>query len=179
MEAWVWVVVVLVLLVVLVLVGLQIQRSRRRAQLRERFGPEYDEALRRTADRREAEQLLTEVSHRRDQLEIRDLPPESRARYVSEWDATQARFVDEPGRAVAEADALVTAVLRERGYPIEDFDDSAALVATDHPDVVRHYRSAHEAYAKHRSSGAVDTEDLRQAFVHYRSLFHVLTDSTS
>jgi hypothetical protein len=76
---------------------------------------------------------------------------------------------------VDDADALVTEVMRERGYPTEDFDDRAALVATDHPDVVQHYRAAHEAHRRHRDGDGADTEDLRQAFVHYRELFATLT----
>ncbi len=175
MEPWVWVVVALALLVVLVLVVLSIRRTRRREALRQRFGPEYDRALSTSKDRRAVEQHLQEVAERRDRLTITELAPEAAVRYRHRWEQTQARFVDEPGRAVADADALVTEVMRERGYPVEDFDDRAALVATDHPDVVQHYRAAHEAHRRHLDGGGADTEDLRQAFVHYRELFATLT----
>jgi hypothetical protein len=175
MEPWMWVVLALAVVIVVALVVLSARRNRRRAALRERFGPEYEHAVRQSKDRRAVEQHLEEVAHKRDTLDIHDLPAEAAARYRARWEQTQARFVDEPGQAVADADSLVTAVMRDRGYPIEDFDDRAALVATDHPDVVQHYRSAHDAYARHLKTGSADTEDLRQAFVHYRALFSELT----
>ncbi len=175
MDAWVWVVIVLAVVLVIALVLLNQRRNRRRAALRERFGPEYERAVRQSKDRRAVEKHLEEVSQKRDTLEIRELSPQAAAGYQEQWERTQARFVDEPGQAVADADSLVTAVMRERGYPMEDFDDRAALVATDHPDVVQHYRAAHDAYARHLKTGDTDTEDLRKAFVHYRSLFTVLT----
>ena len=179
MNAYGWVVLVLALLVVAALLVLGTRRNRRRAELRQRFGPEYDRAVAQTSDRRQAEERLQQLAHKRDTLEIRDLSPQSVAAYRERWEQTQARFVDEPGQAVADADSLVTAVMRERGYPLDDFDERAALIATDHPDVVEHYRAAHEAYARHLDAGTTaDTEDLRQAFVHYRSLFLALTPST-
>ena len=175
MNAYGWVIVILALLVVAALVVLAARRNRRRSALKERFGPEYDRAIRQTRDRRGAEQRLQQLSSKRDALEIRDLSPEATAGYRDHWERTQARFVDEPGQAVADADHLVNEVMRERGYPLEDFDERAALLATDHPDVVEHYRAAHDAYARHLRAGEADTEDLRKAFVHYRSLFVALT----
>lgn len=174
MPTWGWVVLVLAVVVVLGVLLLGRRRAARRAALRERFGPEYDRAVREGHDRRAVEQHLEQVSQRRDELHITELTTEAAAGYRGRWEATQARFVDEPGQAVADADRLVTEVLRARGYPLEDFDDRAALVATDHPDVVEHYRAAHDGYVRHLQAPTSDTEDLRQAFVHYRSLFHAL-----
>lgn len=178
MPTWGWVVLVLAVLVVLTVLLLGRRRAARRGALRDRFGSEYDRAVREGGDRRAVEQHLSEVSQRRDELRIDDLTPQAAVVYRDRWDAAQARFVDEPGQAVADADRLVTEVLRERGYPLEDFDDRAALVATDHPDVVEHYRAAHDGYLRHLQSPASDTEELRQAFVHYRSLFHALAGPT-
>jgi hypothetical protein len=175
----VWIVLAVVI-VALVALGLLLamrrrQRARRSDALRERFGPEYERAVRTSSDRGAAETRLESIAQRRDELEIHPLSTASRARYDEQWDTVQARFVDEPGQAVTDADSLVTAVMRERGYPLEDFDDRAALLATDHPDVVAHYRAAHSAFSTHLRSGRSDTEDLRKAFVSYRSLFAALT----
>ena len=175
MRTLVWVLVALVVLAVVAGVVWSALQARRRAALQQRFGPEYDREVDRAGDRRAAEAHLAEVADRRDRLEIRDLAPEAKARYDAQWQSVQARFVDEPGQAVADADGLVTAVMRDRGYPVEDFRERASMVAADHPDVVEHYRAAHDAHARHMQSGQADTEDLRQAFVHYRALYGALT----
>jgi hypothetical protein len=165
------VVVVLVVLLVIVLAVLAGRRNSRRAALRERFGPEYDLALKRGKDRRAVEQRLEQLAKQRDQLDIREVPVQEHVRLAREWDAAQSRFVDDPGQAVADADGLINSVLRSRGYPVDSFDDRAALVATDHQDVVEGYRSAHDTFAGHLQGGSTDTEALRQAFVQYREVF--------
>jgi ABC-type nickel/cobalt efflux system permease component RcnA len=173
------IVTVIILIVVVILLAAAaawVMRNRRRAELQNRFGPEYDRAVDSADSRKAAEQHLTDVAQRRDELTVRDLDPTERHRYEAEWEAVQARFVDEPGPAVDAADTLISTVMRERGYPVDDFEERADLVAADHPDVVQHYRDAHEAHERHRSSGDADTEDLRQAFVHYRALFSALVD---
>ena len=83
------------------------------------------------------------------------------------------RFVDSPGDAVREADSLVQQVMRDRGYPVDDFDTRAAVVSVDHPHVVDNYRAAHGVWAANER-GEATTEDLRQSLVHYRSLFEEL-----
>lgn len=153
-------------------------RRRRRASLQERFGPEYEREVRARGSERDAAQHLGKVADRRDRLEIRSLDPASRDRYTRRWDAVQSEFVDRPGSALDEADRLVTDVMQDRGYPVEDFGERAELVAADHPQVVEHYRAAHAARkAHHGHSGNSDTEELRQAFVHYRALFEELVQS--
>jgi hypothetical protein len=170
---------VTVIIVVLVVAALAaaaflLYQKQRTAQLQQRFGPEYDRAVEGAENRREAEQHLADVAHRRDKLTVRDLDAAERAGYTTQWEAVQARFVDEPGPAVDAAEVLISTVMRDRGYPVDDFDEQADLVAADHPDVVQHYRQAHTAHERHRSAGGSDTEDLRQSFVHYRSLFVAL-----
>jgi hypothetical protein len=165
------VVIVLVVLLVIVLSVLAARRNKRRAALRERFGPEYDVAVKRGKDRRAVEQRLEQLAKQRDRLDIRDVPVQEHVRFAQEWDAAQGRFVDDPGQAVADADGLVNSVLRSRGYPVDSFDDRAALVATDHQDVVEGYRSAHDTFAGHLQGGSTDTEALRQAFLRYREVF--------
>ena len=75
--------------------------------------------------------------------------------------------------AVADADDLLTQVMRERGYPVEDFESKSRLVSVDHPDVVENYRKGHGIYLK-TVQGSASTEDLRQAVVSYRALFEEL-----
>jgi hypothetical protein len=171
------IVIVVVVLVVAALVAgaLAMMQNRRRADLQQRFGPEYDRAVEGAANRREAEQHLAGVAQRRDELKVRDLDDAEQAQYNAEWTVVQARFVDAPGEAVDSAETLISTVMRVRGYPVDEFDERADLISADHPDVVSHYREAHAAHERHRASGGdLDTEDLRQSFVHYRALFAVL-----
>jgi hypothetical protein len=166
-----WLILLLVLAVALVAVAVVANRSRSTA-LRERFGAEYDRAVEEHGDRRKAEAGLRAVAKRRAELDIRPLSAESRDRYVLRWRDAQARFVDAPVRALAEADSLVGQVLRERGYPTGDFDEQAALVAADHRDRADDYR---RAFATHRGvEGDGTTDDLREAFLRYRSVFEAL-----
>ena len=166
----VWVIVA-ILAVALAVAAFLLWRERRSRQLREGFGPEYERTVEERGSRREAESDLLERRERREQLEIRELEPEARERYLERWRATQRRFVDEPITAVAEAEELVKDVMRGRGYPVdEDFDRRAADVSVDHPQLVENYRAANEISTR-TTEGQVATEDLRQAMVHYRALF--------
>ena len=125
MPSWGWVLIAIGIVVVLALVAWSAYRSRRRRGLQDRFGPEYDRTVADAPSRREAESELSERQKRRDELEIRPLSAESRDRYASRWHNTQAKFVDEPEEAVGEADGLIQEVMRERGYPVDDFDQRA------------------------------------------------------
>jgi hypothetical protein len=170
------VVVAVVLLIVLAVVGARIAKRRRESkQLKERFGPEYDRAIEQHGDRDSAERSLRERQERREGLEIRSLSPEQRERYTGEWRNVQARFVDAPQEAVKESDFLVQEVMRQRGYPVDDFDQRAEDISVDHPHVVENYRSAGEI-ARRNERGEASTEDLRQATVHYRALFEELLE---
>jgi hypothetical protein len=148
---------------------------RRRATLQQRFGPEYDREVARRGSERDAARHLGDIADRRDQLDIRGLEPMARDRYTRRWAAVQSEFVDRPGPALDEADRLITDVMRDRGYPVENFGERAELIAADHPEIVQHYRAAHAARRDHHGHpGAVGTEEMRQAFVHYRALFDEL-----
>lgn len=151
-------------------------RERRTHRLREGFGPEYQRTMEQRGDRRAAESELREREKRREQFEIRRLDPEVRDEYASRWRGAQRRFVDQPVKAVGEADQLVTEVMRARGYPVaDDFERRAADVSVDHPDVVEHYRNAHDISVR-TTRGETGTEDLRMAMVHFRALFADLLD---
>jgi hypothetical protein len=151
-------------------------RRHRTKQLQERFGPEYDRALEQHGSRKEAETKLTERKERREGLEIRQLEPEQRDRFAEEWRGVQGRFVDAPQEAVRESDRLVKEVMRQRGYPVDNFDQRADDVSVDHPHVVENFRSAGQI-AERNERGEASTEDLRQATVHYRALFEELLET--
>ncbi|MGH3826688.1 MAG: hypothetical protein ACRDQX_05885 [Pseudonocardiaceae bacterium] len=169
-----WIIIGIVILAIIVLVVVAISR-RQRASLRERFGPEYEREVAARGSERDAQRHLRDVADRRDQLDIRQLDPAARDRYARRWDALQAEFVDRPGPALDDADQLVTDVMRDRGYSVENFGARADLIAADHPRIVEHYRAAHAARRNHHGHpGGVDTEELRAAFVHYRALFDEL-----
>jgi AcrR family transcriptional regulator len=172
-----WVVLVVVVIVVIGLVAILLNRRTSKAALRERFGPEYEREVQERGSESDAVAHLRDVATRRDELEIRQLTPEESARFSARWDQVQAQFVDSPGRALEQADRLVTDTMRERGYPVDDFDERAELVAADHPEVVSHYRAAHAARQEHHGDQESATEEFRQAFVHYRALFEELVDT--
>ena len=169
------VIAIVVVVVLLALLAFFAGRQRRRRQLKDRFGPEYDRTVEQAGDRRAAEAELLERAEHRQRLDIIPLEPEARARYIEAWRNTQARFVDEPGEATREADRLITSVMRDRGYPVDDFEQRAADISVDHPQVVDDYRAAQAIAAANERSEA-GTEDLRQALVHYRSLFEELLE---
>jgi hypothetical protein len=175
MPAWVWVIAAVVVIVAIALAVWAAMRKRRTDSLRRQFGPEYDRTVDRADNSREGESDLEQRRRRRAALDIRPLAPGAATRYAEEWRAVQARFVDDPPGAVAQADTLVTRVMHERGYPMDDFDQRAADVSVDHPDVVDDYRSAHDISTR-SSNGQAETEDLRQAMVHYRALFEQLLE---
>ena len=179
MPTWFWVLLVVLLLAALAVAGWLVMRRRRRTEeLRTRFGPEYDRAISERGGRASAEAELEAREKRRSELEIRPLTSEARERYREAWRKVQERFVDEPGDAVGEADHLVTDVMRDRGYPMDDFEQRAADVSVDHPDVVENYRAAHRI-SEASERGDATTEDLRQAMRHYRALFEDLLETRS
>jgi predicted nucleic acid-binding protein len=169
-------ILIVVVVVVIVLLAALLARRRRSERLQQRFGSEYERTLARAGDRRAAESDLSEREQLRSDLDIVPLDPEIRTRYQQEWRATQGRFVDDPTGATRDADVLIARVMRERGYPVdEDFERQAALVSVDHPQVAENYRAAHAVY-RANEQGLATTDDLREAFVHYRSLFSQLLD---
>ncbi|MEV0326541.1 hypothetical protein AB0H63_08825 [Micromonospora echinospora] len=162
------VVIVLVVLVIAAGITLAVTATRRR-QLRQRFGPEYDRVVAERASRSEAEKELRERERRHAELTLTPLDPESRARYATAWEEVQLRFVDTPAEAVGDADALVSRLVAERGYPTGDFDQQAAHLSVEHARTLTRYREAHEIHLRNER-GEASTEELRQAVVHYRAL---------
>jgi hypothetical protein len=150
-------------------------RTRRTQTLKDTFGREYDRTVEQAGGQRDAERELRERQKRHDELELKPLSPEARTRYANQWQDTQIRFVDDPKGAVAEADTLVQEVMNDRGYPVDDFDQRAADISVEHPDLVERYRTAH-GIAKASERNEASTEDLRHAVRHYRALFTELLE---
>jgi FtsZ-interacting cell division protein ZipA len=176
--SWIFIAVLAVVAVLAIVVGLWVSRRRRSARLKEQFGPEYDRTVGELGEQRAAEAELVAREKKHKKLDIIFLTPEARQEHAAMWAKVQTDFVEDPQDAVGRAERLVTRVMRERGYPIDDFDQRAADVSVDHPDVVENYRSAHAIYLS-QHNGDISTEDARQAFVHYRALFERLLASDS
>lgn len=172
MPSWVWVLIAVAVVVALAAVLWQALARRRTGRLQHQFGPEYDRTLTTADSRRDAEAELQARQERRQQFEIRPLTQAARDRYVQTWQSIQAQFVDDPPGAVAGADSLIQSVMAERGYPVDDFEQRSADISVDHPQVVENYRKGHRL-----ASG--DTEEQRQAMVHYRALFDELVEDTA
>jgi cytoskeletal protein RodZ len=177
MDPIVWIVIAVVAVLVVGALVWVAMNNRRTEQLREQFGPEYDRTVEQTGDRRDAESELAERRARREDLDIRPLDAATRQRYAEQWRDVQARFVDEPAAALTQANGLVIMVMRDRGYPTEDFEQRAADVSVDHPQVVENYRAAN-TISERVDSDRASTEDMRQGLVYYRSLFAELLDES-
>jgi len=153
-----------------------LMRERRTKELRSRFGPEYEYAMREFGNRPKAEDALAARQRRMGKLNVHPLSTEERDRFSNQWHDLQARFVDDPSGSIEEADRLVCDVMKARGYPMAEFEHRAEDLSVDHPHVVRNYRAAHQI-ALRREQGQANTEDLRQGLVYYRDLFDELLDA--
>lgn len=176
MSELVWILIAVLVIAVVAAVAWSLSRRKRSTRLKEHFGPEYERTVGELGEQRAAEADLVAREQKRKELDIVDLTAEARQEHIATWRKVQTDFVDEPLDAVGRAEQLVTHVMRERGYPIDDFDQRAADISVDYPDIVENYRSAHTIYQS-QHDGQISTEDARQAFVHYRALFDRLLGS--
>ncbi len=175
-DVLIWVVVAAVALVLIglaLVVGARIRGRRRTAALRRHFGPEYDHVLRAAGGKAPAEAELRRRLARRRELDVRDLDADQRERFATRWGQAQNSFVETPHTGLRDADLLLQQVMRERGFPVEHFSEREDMISVDHPDLIGHYRAAHEVAVADTIDGA-DTERLRQAMVDYRYLFDEL-----
>jgi hypothetical protein len=170
-----WAVGIVVVLALVALAAYFLIRKRQSDRLAQRFGDEYELAVRQHGSRAKAEAELRQREARVGQLHIVPLAPGEGARFSSAWNKVQAEFVDNPAGAVTQADQLVRELMQKRGYPMSDFEHRAADISVDHPAVVRNYRAAQAIHAR-TLSGEVETEELRKAVVHYRALFDELLE---
>jgi hypothetical protein len=167
--------VVLVVIVIAVISWLFI-RQKQSQRLQRRFGPEYGRTVNELGGRGKAESELKERENRVARLNITPLAPAEAGRFTQAWNSLQGRFVDNPKAVVSEADHLVRELMEKRGYPMGDFERRAADISVDHPSVVATYRAAQEIAARDER-GEADTEELRKAVVHYRTLFDELLET--
>ena len=160
------------------LLGMAFNRRQRTKRLQEKFGPEYERTLNELGDKRQAEHELEARLDHVKALEIRSLSAEEIDRFTNEWRATQAEFVDEPLVALQKADQIIREVMKTKGYPVEDFEQRAADISVDYPDLVVDYRGMHLIAVK-EDDEEVSTEEMRQAMVHGRALFENLVNKES
>jgi hypothetical protein len=163
-------IVAIIVAVVVVLAVIGAVSAARRRKLQRRFGPEYDRVVGEKRSHRKADAELAERERRFRDLDIHPLDETSRARYAGEWTALQEQFVDQPQQAVAQAGMLVTAVMKDRGYPTENYDQTLADLSVEHAKTLDHYRQGHDISLR-AEAGTASTEDLRLAMLHYRALF--------
>jgi hypothetical protein len=165
------IVVLLILVAMVVMVVVTTDNARRRREkLRRRFGPEYDRAVQQFGSVAKAERELAARAHRLERIQLHELNDADRIHFANAWSAVQVKFVDNPSEAVHEANQLIKTVMQARGYPVEDFEHRVADLSVDHANVIQHYRAA-RTLAEANREGRANTEELRQAFVHYRALF--------
>ena len=179
MPVWEWILIAacVAIVVAAVLVAASfVSRRKRTERLKQHYGREYKRLVSETGDEKAAEKELTARERKRDKLDIVSLTPSALSDFTTRWHEVQTGFVDNPATAGGVADRLVTQVMRERGYPVDDFDQRAADISVDHPQIVENYRAAHGIHLA-QQHGEVSTEQQREAFVHYRVLFEKLLEA--
>jgi hypothetical protein len=175
-SAYTIIIVVLVLVIVGLVMGLVFSRrqgSKRSVQYQNKFGPDYDATVKTMGNETKAQKEMDNRQKHVDSLDIRSLTLSEREKYLSEWKAVQSKFIDQPGPATVEADHLIMEVMQLRNYPVSDFEQRAADISINYPELVTNYRLARAIAIKNEKHEA-DTEELRQALVHYRALFNEL-----
>jgi hypothetical protein len=173
MSGGILVAIIVVLIIILAVIALPIGNAMRRRRLQQRFGPEYDRVVGERHSRRTAEAELAARERRVRKLRLRDLAGDARDKYGVRWIEVQERFVDDPSSAIADAQALVETVMRERGYPVGEHQQTVADLSVAHARTLDHFRAAYEVSVK-AAAGNVATEELRIALLHYRELFSEL-----
>lgn len=170
---WIWIAVGAV--AVLIIAGLFARGARvsRTDSLRAKFGNEYEHAVNEHG-RTHGERVLLERAEEVSKYSIVPLSASDQERFRRDWQRVEQRFLERPTTAVVEADELIADIMRARGYPMGDFDRHAADLSVTHPRIVEHYRAGHRVIGG--TPGSSSTEDLRQAMLHYRSLFDELID---
>lgn len=163
----------IVLLIVGGFLGVIFSRRQRTKRLKEKFGPEYERTVKVMGNQSKAEEELDHRLEHVEELEIQPLSDEQKEHYATEWQATQMKFVDRPVEALREADQLIKKIMFEMGYPVEDFDRRAADISVDYPDLVVSYRKMRDI-ADNSKYENIDTEEMRLAMIHCRTLYEKL-----
>ena len=169
------IVIIAVVVVAIAAIAFYVWQRRQSQVLAARYGPEYQRVVSDAGSRHRGEAELRRREERVEHFTIRPLSAQQQTDYLRQWRATQARFVDDPEAAIADANTLVEDVMKTRGYPLSDFDQRAADLSVHHSRVVDNYRAARDI-AQRQRRGDASTEDLRQAMVYYRGLFEDLLE---
>jgi hypothetical protein len=169
------VIILLVVVAAALIVGIVLWQRERSLRLRKKYGDEYERAVHTTGDKRRAELELEKREKRVKEFKLHPLTADQQRSFEQKWLSVQAFFVDEPSRAVQEANQLIKDVMRTRGYEVGNFEQRAADLSVHYPRLVRNYRTADEI-AGRNAKGSANTEDLRQAMVCYRELFEDLLE---
>nr|WP_184293282.1 hypothetical protein [Nocardiopsis algeriensis] len=151
----------------------------RSGKLKKHFGDEYQYAVESHGDREAAERDLSERLRRRRGMKLRDLTSNEVKAHDDAWAAVQQEFVDNPVRAVRDAQAVVESAMADRGYPDvrpgaeggAGFEQRIRDLSVDHPAAVAALRRAQRAGRTADQSG---TEHLREELVAYRGLVDAL-----
>jgi hypothetical protein len=170
---YIFIAVVLIMVIMGLILAPIFARRKRSERLHDQFGTEYDRTVESMGDEKKAETELNERQEYVKALNIRPLSVAEQERYQADWASVQAKFVDEPGEAVVDADGLIMEVMQLRNYPMSDFEQRAADVSVSYPALVSNYRAA-RVIAIENEKHLADTEELRQAMIYYRSLFEEL-----
>lgn len=151
------------------------RRVRHRSELRERFGPEYDNVVAELGRRKGHTELERRLADFDGELELDRIPPDDRAGYTDRWREVQYRFVETPGWAIRESEHLVVDVMRDRGLPVDDMESRVRVLSVTDPDIASLYRDAYTTY-RDSEDGEDDVARLHEAFVSYREVFEALLD---
>jgi len=173
MDTNIIIIIAVVAVVILVALIMAMARRKKTEQYHGQSKDEYDLTVKTMGGEKEAQAELDERQKRVETLALQPLSDSDHERYSTEWAAVQSKFVDAPGQAIMDADRLSMEVMIARGYPVSDFDQRAADISINYPAIVTSYRAAREISVKNEQKLA-DTEELRQGFLYYRSLFEEL-----
>ena len=117
--------------------------------------------------------ILLRRKKRSQTFKLRGLSAEQHRLFAERWRSLQSLFVDQPSRAVIEADHLVRDAMNACGLSVGNFEQRAADIPVDHQRVVEKYRAA-DTIVQRNSRGEATIEELRKVMVYFRELFEDL-----
>ncbi len=109
-------------------------------------------------------------------LTVNPLTSVEAAGFSSDWRRIQEAFGDNPRSAIGDADRLAQEVMEARGHRMNDFERVANSIQAGYPRYIENYRRAHRI-SRANDRGQARTPELRQALIHYRSLFEDLLET--
>lgn len=101
---------------------------------------------------------------------VRRLEPAARERYLAAWRGVQSRFPESPVLALSEADTIVTSLLGELGFPLDDPRPSAELLPEQQARVLDGFRAG-RAIEQANTSSRSDAEQVREGMQHFDRVF--------